>query len=122
MYTGGNLTVMVSDFNRAVQFYTETLGLTLKARMGDGWASIEAPGVSIGLHAAGPHGPQPGGGGGMSIGLQVADLEAAMATLQQRGVAFAPPSDGQGVRFAFFTDPDQTPLYLWETKGTNPQH
>ena len=43
MFTGGILTVMVSDFNRSVQFYTETLGLALKMRAGDGWAEIEAP-------------------------------------------------------------------------------
>src|SRR5690348_14315708 len=115
MYTGGNLTIMVSNFDRAVRFYTETLGLTLKMRAGDGWAEIAAPGVSIGLHAAGPHGPQPGGGGGMSLGLQVPDLESAMETLKARGVQFGHVTDGQGVRFAFFSDPDQTPLYLMET-------
>jgi catechol 2,3-dioxygenase-like lactoylglutathione lyase family enzyme len=117
MYTGGILTIMVSDFDRAVRFYTETLGLTLKLRAGDGWAEVEAPGVQIGLHAAGPHGPQPGGAGGMSLGLQVDDLEQAMATLRERGVEFAPPTQGEGARFAFFHDPDQTPLYLWEAKG-----
>ncbi len=113
MYKGGNLTIMVSDFNRAVRFYTETLGLTLKSRAGDGWAEIEAPGVSIGLHAAGEHGPQPGGGGGMSLGLQVDDLEQAMATLKARGVEFAPVTPGQDIQIAFFRDPDGTPLYLW---------
>ena len=120
MYTGGNLTVMVSDFDRAVRFYTETLGLTLKMRAGDGWAEIAAPGVSIGLHAAGSHGPQPGGGGGMSLGLQVDDLDSAMATLRARGVEFAPPTQGEGARFAFFHDPDQTPLYLFERMGAGP--
>ncbi len=117
MYTGGNLTVMVSDFDRAVRFYTETLGLTLKTRAGDGWAEIAAPGVTIGLHAAGPHGPQPGSSGGVSIGLQVDDLESAMGTLRERGVEFGHVTPGQGVRFAFFADPDRTALYLWENKA-----
>jgi catechol 2,3-dioxygenase-like lactoylglutathione lyase family enzyme len=121
MYTGGNLTVMVSDFDRAVRFYTETLGLVLKMRAGDGWAEIEAPGVKIGLHAAGPHGPQPGGGGGMALGLQVEDLEGAMATLRARGVEFAPVTPGQDIQIAFFHDPDQTPLYLWATNGAGEQ-
>jgi catechol 2,3-dioxygenase-like lactoylglutathione lyase family enzyme len=117
MYTGGILTVMVSDFDRAVRFYTETLGLTLKMRAGDGWAEIEAPGVQIGLHAAGPHGPQPGGASGMSLGLMVDDLDEAAATLRARGVEVAPPTQGEGARFAFFKDPDQTPLYLFERQG-----
>ncbi|HEY7063162.1 MAG TPA: VOC family protein [Chloroflexota bacterium] len=113
MYQGGILTVMVSDFDRAVRFYTETLGLTLKLSAGGAWAEIEAPGVSIGLHAAGEHGPQPGGGGGMSLGLQVDDLEQAMETLKARGVEFAPVMPGQDIRIAFFRDPDGSPLYLW---------
>ena len=32
MYTSANVTLMVSDFNRAVSFCTGTLGLTLKVR------------------------------------------------------------------------------------------
>ena len=117
MYTGGILTVMVSDFDQAVRFYTETLGLKLKMRAGNGWAEIEAPGVQIGLHAAGLHGPQPGGAGGMSLGLMVDDLDQAAASLRARGVEVAPPTQGEGARFAFFKDPDQTPLYLFERQS-----
>ena len=117
MYTGSNLTVMVSDFERAVRFYTDTLGLTLNTRAGDGWAEIGAPGLTIGLHAAGPHGPQPGSSGAVAIGLKVDDLESAMASLRARGVEFAHVADGQGIRFAYFADPDHTSLYLWESKA-----
>ncbi len=112
MYNGGLVTIMVADFDRAVRFYTETLGLALKMRAGDGWAEVDAPGVHIGLHAAGPHGPRPGPSGGVSIGLQVENLEGAMATLQARGVEFGQVTPGQGLRFAFFADPDGTALYL----------
>jgi predicted enzyme related to lactoylglutathione lyase len=112
VFTGGILTIMVSDFGRAVRFYTETLGLTLKFRAGDEWAELDAPGVSIGLHPAMGHAPT-GAGGGMSLGLQVPDIDAAMDTLKQRGVEF--PSgwrqSGQ-LRLADFADPDGTPLYL----------
>jgi catechol 2,3-dioxygenase-like lactoylglutathione lyase family enzyme len=111
MYRGGLLTIMVSDFNRAVQFYTETLGLQLKARYGDEWAEVQAPGLAIGLHP-GRRGGAGSGGGELSIGLEVEDLEAAMATLEARGVQF------QGIRgdgafcLAHFADPDGTALYL----------
>lgn len=116
MYIGGNVTLMVADFERSVRFYTETLGLTLKARFGDGWAEVEAPGLTIGLHPAGEHGPQPGQAGSISIGLEVEDLDAAMAALRDKGVEFQRTFGDGPRRFASFMDPDQTGLYLWETR------
>ena len=113
MFSDANVTVMVSDLARAVTFYTETLGLTLKQQAGDGWAEIEAPGLTIGLHAATAHGAQPGQAGSLSIGLGVANLDRAMAALKAKGVQFAPHISEDGpVRLAFFGDPDRNPLYL----------
>src|SRR5713101_6395731 len=49
MFSGGNVTVYVSNMDRAVRFYSETLGLKLAYRFGDHWASIEAgTGLTIG--------------------------------------------------------------------------
>ena len=42
MFSGGNVTVYVSNMDRAVRFYSDTLGLKLAYRFGDHWASIEA--------------------------------------------------------------------------------
>ena len=51
MFSRGNVTVYVSNMDRAVRFYSETLGLKLAYRFGDHWASIEAgTGLTIGLH------------------------------------------------------------------------
>ena len=51
MTKGGVATVIVSDMNRAIRFYTELLGLKLEQRFGNEWASIKAPsGLVIGLH------------------------------------------------------------------------
>jgi len=117
MFSGANLTIMVSDFDRAVRFYTETLGLTLKFRAGDDWAEVEAPGVAIGLHPSGGHSPT-GGGGGMSLGLMVADIESAIATLKDKGVDFPQGWQPSGnLRMANFADPDGTPLYLFQFAG-----
>ena len=45
MISGGNATVYVANMDAAVQFYTETLGLTLTNRFGNHWATLEsAPG------------------------------------------------------------------------------
>jgi predicted enzyme related to lactoylglutathione lyase len=105
---------MVSDFDRSVRFYTQTLELKLKFRAGDEWAEIEAPGVAIGLHPSGGHAPT-GGGGGLSLGLQVPDIEAAIETLKARGVDFPHGWRPSGeLRLADFGDPDGTPLYLFQ--------
>jgi len=42
MIRGGNATIYVTDMDRSVAFYTETLGLRLAFRAGDHWAGIDA--------------------------------------------------------------------------------
>ena len=108
------LTIMVSDFDRAVRFYTESLGLTLKFRAGNDWAEINAPGVAIGLHPSNGHAPT-GAGGGMSLGFEVPDIEAAIESLKGKGVQFPQNWHQSGnLRLAEFSDPDGTPLYLYQ--------
>jgi len=116
MITSANVTLMVSDFNRSINFYTEALGLTLKARYGDDWAEVQAPGLTIGLHPTGERGPSTIQASGVSIGLGVSGIEQVMAELQAKGVQFSSPGviDTGVERLANFHDPDQTPLYLYE--------
>jgi catechol 2,3-dioxygenase-like lactoylglutathione lyase family enzyme len=118
MITGGNATVMVRDFDRAVRFYTETLGFKLLCRAGNEWAEIgAAAGLTIGLHAWGGHGPAPGSASGISLGLTVPAIEPAIEQLRARGVEFrGPVVDNESVKLAFFGDPDGNPLYLCEIK------
>ena len=109
----GNVTVMVSKMKRALDFYTKSLGLKLKYRAGNDWSEVEAPGLTIGLHLAGKHGPRAGKSESLSIGFTVKKLETAMESLKKKGVRFSPHLVDEGpVRLAFFTDPDGTPLYL----------
>jgi catechol 2,3-dioxygenase-like lactoylglutathione lyase family enzyme len=117
MIKSGAATVMVSNMDRAVDFYTRVLGLTLMTRAGSGWAEVEAPGLTIGLHL-GKHGAKPGTLGAISIGFDVAgSIETAMATLRERGVRFeGPVVDNPQVKLAFFGDPDGNSLYLCEVK------
>lgn len=119
MITGGNATVMVRDFDRAVRFYTEILGLELKFRAGDEWAEVTAgPGLTIGLHSWAPgNGPEPGKAGSVSIGFDARPFDRMIESLRAQGVAFQGPIlDNENVRLAFFTDPDGNRLYLCETK------
>jgi catechol 2,3-dioxygenase-like lactoylglutathione lyase family enzyme len=112
MFQTGNVTVMVGDFDRAVRFYTETLGLDMRYRAGNHWAEIATAGLTIGLHEAGEHGPRPGAQGALSIGLQVADIAGAMADLEGKGIPFGQVVEDGPIKLAHFSDPDGNPLYL----------
>ena len=113
--SSGNVTVMVSDIDRAVRFYSETLGLKLAYRFGDHWAAIEAGrGLTIGLHPESPAGKK----GSMSIGLELSgSIHEAVAELEAKGVRFAGPVvEGKSGSFAYFEDPDGNTLYLTQLK------
>jgi len=123
MIHGSMPTIYVSDMDRAVSFYTETLGPNLAERYGDHWASIDAGGgATIGLHPASERGPKPGTSGAISIGLGVTrPLDEVVSTLTSRGVVFrgqiVDDAEG-GIRLASFGDPDGNDLYLCEVKKT----
>jgi catechol 2,3-dioxygenase-like lactoylglutathione lyase family enzyme len=117
MITGGNVTVLVSNMDAAVHFYTNTLGLKLTNRFGDHWATVDAgKGFIIGLHPASPRFPPPGTRGGMMIGLEITEsIEAVVDRLQRKGVAFKGSIvKSEAGNFADFEDPDGNPGYLWE--------
>lgn len=98
MISGGNVTVYVANMDAAVQFYSETLGLTLTNRFGNHWATLESgPGywgsehggahLIIGLHPALPKHPAPGTSGGVGFGLETYEpAEHVLSRLQERGV------------------------------------
>ena len=53
--------MLVSNMDKAVQFYTEVLGLRLAERYGDHWVTVDAGrGFTIGLHPASSKYPAPG--------------------------------------------------------------
>src|ERR1700716_1513518 len=109
---------MAADMDRAVGFYVEKLGLELKVRYGNEWAEVAAPGVTFGLHQA--RGPiaRSDPNIGISIGLEVDDIEEAVGELKAKGVLFpAPIRETNDLREASFADPDGTPLYLAEIKS-----
>ncbi len=106
--SGANVTVMVSDLDRAVAFYTEVLGLTLKNRFGNHWADIEGAGISIGLH---PSDRAITPADNMQIGLKVKNFESAVKELAQKGIECEVNNEAWG-SLALFKDPDQNALYL----------
>jgi len=117
MFSSGNVTIYVSNMDRAVRFYSETLGLKLAYRFGDHWASVElGKGLTIGLHPASSHSPA-GRKGSMAIGLEVSgSIHDAIKTLESKGVQFqgSVVNDAKAGSFIGFEDPDGNQLYLAE--------
>ncbi|HEU0166866.1 MAG TPA: VOC family protein [Chloroflexota bacterium] len=114
MISGGVATIYVSDLDRAVKFYTDTLGLKLQYQV-PGWAQVEAgSSLVIGLHPTHPGGPQPGVSGSTGVGFELDEpIDAVYAKLSERGVKFDGPVNDTGhVKLANFKDPDGNPLYL----------
>ena len=115
MFASGNVTIYVTNMDRAVKFYTEALGLKLAYRFGDHFASVALEkGLTIGLHPTSAEKPLGEGKGGPSIGLELSgSIEDAMKTLETRGVKFHGVADeGKAGKFAHFEDPDGNSLYL----------
>jgi predicted enzyme related to lactoylglutathione lyase len=117
MVSGGNATIIVSDMDRSIRFYTEVLGLKLTNRFGNDWATVSAgEGLTIGIHPASPKYPAPGTKGAIILGLEIdVPVEKAVSRLAQHGAAVK----GTVVRseagnFTHLEDPDGNEIYLWE--------
>ena len=119
MIAGGLATIFVSDFDRAVRFYSETLGMKLVFRSGDFWAEITAgPGLNIGLHPISKNAAIPGTIGATVVGLEVEQpIEEVITELRKRGVRMSGEMmNDDPVKIQNFLDPDGNELYLFEVK------
>jgi predicted enzyme related to lactoylglutathione lyase len=103
----------VTDMQRAVTFYSDTLGMSVKSQE-DEWAELKADGVTIGLN--GRKEETPSGEGGAVLALSPAGgIDAAVEELKGKGVDFAGDiSDHPWGRVASFHDPDGNSLQLFE--------
>jgi catechol 2,3-dioxygenase-like lactoylglutathione lyase family enzyme len=111
-YQGSNVTLMVASMAKSVKFYTETIGLELKVRHSSHWAEVTAPGITIGLHPKMKN-KNIKKGDSITIGLEVNDIEQAMEHLASKGIEFDIHKDSQ-VYQAYFNDPDDNVLYLFQ--------
>jgi catechol 2,3-dioxygenase-like lactoylglutathione lyase family enzyme len=80
----GQVAVPVSDVDRAIAFYRDTLGMRFLFRAPPGLGFFDCAGVRLMLDA--PAKAQ--AGKGSVIYFKVPDLNTAFATLADRGVAF----------------------------------
>lgn len=118
MIDGGNAAIYVSDMDQSIKFFTESLGLSLRLRIEDEWAEIDAgKGMVIGLHPARP--PEtvtPGTRGAIDIELNVTEpIDSVVDTLKKRGVVFdGPVKEYENVKVVTFKDPDANTIVLAE--------
>ena len=112
----------VKDVARAVEFYTQRLGFTLKHQQLPAFANVSLGDADILLSGPGASGsrPMPNGerqapGGWNRVVLKVVDLPACVAALKHAGVTFRNDMEvGPGGRQIQIEDPDGNPLELFE--------
>jgi len=107
--------LQVSDLDRSIRFYEQTLGFKIAERRDDlQFAHVECglSGLQLGLSAGGSK-PPAAGSIVLNFGV-VGDIEAARRELEAKGVVFVGPTvviPGK-VRLAEFKDPDGYRLRL----------
>jgi predicted enzyme related to lactoylglutathione lyase len=107
------VTVPTRDFEAAVEFYGNTLGLTRSVYMPERhWAEFETGNLTLSVVMPDAMGFEykPNGN---PIALHVDDVEASRTALEERGLGFQGDTFDTGVcHMAFFSDPDGNALML----------
>jgi catechol 2,3-dioxygenase-like lactoylglutathione lyase family enzyme len=117
------VSVVVSDMNRAKEFYAEKLGLEVATdyRRNDDnwWVTLILPGggTSITLARSSTTSNEPPQPGTLGLYLSTSDIAAARQELNERGVNTGEVRDnlygpGSGVKFIQFQDPDGNQVTL----------
>jgi len=116
--------VMVSDMDRSVRFYKDTLGLKMRFQSPD-WTEFDTGSTTLALHggakAAPPAPPAKEQiAGTVSIGFRVDNLEQTYEELKANGTRFVmPPTlrENEGIRLAVALDPDGLGISFAEVIG-----
>jgi predicted enzyme related to lactoylglutathione lyase len=105
--------LLVSDFDRAMGFYGDTLGLPRSVHRPDrGFAEFETGNLTLSVLDPAKMGMEFRRGTN-SIALHVDDVAAARRTLEERGIEFHGDIFDSGVcHMTFFNDPDGNELML----------
>ncbi|MEO1402957.1 MAG: VOC family protein [Cyanobacteria bacterium J06635_1] len=112
------VTLASEQFDQLVEFYHALLGLSPAPRLLNSYAEFQLSGLRLGIFKpkADHQDEFAGAGGGMSVCLEVEDLESAIATLTQIGY---PPSgeitQASHGREIYAYDPDGNRLILHQS-------
>jgi len=112
----------VRDVQRAIAFYTQTLGFNLDMQNLPAFGQVSISGLKLILSGPGASGsrPMPDGrqqepGGWNRVMLQVQDLPARITDLKKAGVRFRNEMEaGPGGKQIQIEDPDGNPIELFE--------
>jgi glyoxylase I family protein len=120
-----HVAIIVSDYEASRRFYTEILGLEIvsevhRAERNSYKLDLRLPDATQIELFSFPDPPKrpsyPEACGLRHLAFEVADIDAAVAEIQGRGVPVEPVrvDEHTGKRFTFFADPDGLPLELYE--------
>ena len=112
----------VKDVQRAITFYTDTLGFKLDMQNPPAFGQVSIDGLKLILSGPGasgsrtmPDGRQQEPGGWNRVLLQVQDLSAVIARLKESGQRFRNEMEvGPGGKQVQIEDPDGNPIELFE--------
>ena len=120
-----HIAIICSDYEQSKRFYTEILGFQIDREV----LRVERQSYKLDLSLNGhycielfsfPNPPErvsrPEACGLRHIAFEVADVEAAIADLNKKGIFPEPVrvDEFTGKRFTFFADPDDLPIELYE--------
>lgn len=103
--------LFAADVDRAVAWYTDVLGLTLRARHGD-FAVFETGGAPLALHGGADPAASSSRSASATPVLRVDDYPAAKAALQAKGCIFTFENTTPGAVFGSFNDSEGNALQI----------
>jgi lactoylglutathione lyase len=111
----GAVILLVSNMEKSIKFYTDTLGLPIKTRSKD-WTEFFKNDTVLALHPARKKSKLKTGSG-MLVGFEVTDLSSTMKKLKERKVKFYKrPKDEPFGKHAIVQDPDGHLISIAEIK------
>ena len=110
----GAVILLVSNMDRAIKFYRDTLGLVVK-NISDEWTEFFTSGTVLALHPAKTkvkHNPN------MLVGFMVSDLDSIASTLRSKNIKFfKEPKEESFGKHAIIEDPDGHLISIAEIKS-----
>lgn len=112
-----HIALKTRHFEESKKFYTDTLGFKIVGTLGEGRILfIDIGGTTIELIGTSDPAPAEQPSVGFThLAFQVDDVDATYADLKAKGVNFHAEPRGEGLRTAFFRDPDGNVLELFHS-------
>lgn len=107
-----SIIIYVSDLDRSINWYQETLGLKIAAQHGH-FATFQLGGVRLSLHAADLSPDAKRADTSMPVFL-VEDYKSTIESMEKKGVNFIYENQIPTARFGTFLDPDGNPIQIIE--------